>query len=133
VFAPSAPSGARSTSRSNSSPSSEKSLPTHCHAIRELEAQRLRQDLTHIGRVSALGELTASLATSWNQPADCGSSARGRSADALLAGRSRRGPTTRPMCVQILAKSLRLELPPACVTMRWQRLLRGGAVLDQLV
>jgi signal transduction histidine kinase len=34
----------------------------------ELEAQRLRQDLTHIGRVSALGELTASLAHELNQP-----------------------------------------------------------------
>jgi signal transduction histidine kinase len=34
----------------------------------EVEAQRLRQDLTHIGRVSALGELTASLAHELNQP-----------------------------------------------------------------
>ncbi len=34
----------------------------------ELEAQRLRQDVTHIGRVSALGELTASLAHELNQP-----------------------------------------------------------------
>jgi two-component system sensor kinase FixL len=34
----------------------------------ELEAQRLRQDLTHIGRVSALGELTASLAHELSQP-----------------------------------------------------------------
>jgi signal transduction histidine kinase len=34
----------------------------------ELEAQRLRQDLSHIGRVSALGELTASLAHELNQP-----------------------------------------------------------------
>jgi signal transduction histidine kinase len=34
----------------------------------ELEAQRLRQELTHIGRVSALGELTASLAHELNQP-----------------------------------------------------------------
>ena len=34
----------------------------------ELEAQRLRQDLTHIGRVSALGELAASLAHELNQP-----------------------------------------------------------------
>jgi signal transduction histidine kinase len=34
----------------------------------ELEAQRLRKDLTHIGRVSALGELTASLAHELNQP-----------------------------------------------------------------
>ena len=34
----------------------------------ELEAQRLRQDLTHIGRVSAIGELTASLAHELNQP-----------------------------------------------------------------
>jgi len=34
----------------------------------ELEAQRLRQDLAHIGRVSALGELTASLAHELNQP-----------------------------------------------------------------
>jgi signal transduction histidine kinase len=34
----------------------------------EHEAQRLRQDLAHIGRVSALGELTASLAHELNQP-----------------------------------------------------------------
>jgi C4-dicarboxylate-specific signal transduction histidine kinase len=34
----------------------------------ELEAQRLRQELTHIGRVSALGELTASLAHELSQP-----------------------------------------------------------------
>ncbi len=34
----------------------------------ELEAQRLRQDLSHIGRVSAMGELTASLAHELNQP-----------------------------------------------------------------
>jgi signal transduction histidine kinase len=32
------------------------------------EAGRLRQELTHIGRVSALGELTASLAHELNQP-----------------------------------------------------------------
>ncbi len=35
---------------------------------KELEARRLRQDLTHIGRVSAMGELTASLAHELNQP-----------------------------------------------------------------
>ncbi len=34
----------------------------------ELEAQRLRQELAHIGRVSAMGELTASLAHELNQP-----------------------------------------------------------------
>jgi signal transduction histidine kinase len=34
----------------------------------ELEAQRLRQELAHIGRVSALGELAASLAHELNQP-----------------------------------------------------------------
>ena len=34
----------------------------------ELEAQRLRQELTHIGRVSAMGELTASLAHELSQP-----------------------------------------------------------------
>ena len=34
----------------------------------ELEAQRLRQDLAHIGRVSAVGELTASLAHDLSQP-----------------------------------------------------------------
>jgi signal transduction histidine kinase len=32
------------------------------------EARRLRQELTHIGRVSAMGELTASLAHELNQP-----------------------------------------------------------------
>jgi signal transduction histidine kinase/integral membrane sensor domain MASE1 len=34
----------------------------------ELEAERLRQDLAHIGRISAVGELTASLAHELNQP-----------------------------------------------------------------
>jgi signal transduction histidine kinase len=34
----------------------------------ELEAQRLRQELTHIGRVSAMGELAASMAHELNQP-----------------------------------------------------------------
>jgi C4-dicarboxylate-specific signal transduction histidine kinase len=34
----------------------------------ELEAERLRRDLAHIGRVSAVGELTASLAHELNQP-----------------------------------------------------------------
>ena len=34
----------------------------------ELEAQRLRQELAHIGRVSALGELAASMAHELNQP-----------------------------------------------------------------
>lgn len=34
----------------------------------ELETQRLRQDLSHIGRVSALGEFAASLAHELNQP-----------------------------------------------------------------
>jgi signal transduction histidine kinase/ABC-type uncharacterized transport system substrate-binding protein len=34
----------------------------------ELEAQRLRRDLAHVGRVSTLGELTASLAHELNQP-----------------------------------------------------------------
>ncbi len=34
----------------------------------ELEAQRLRQEMAHIGRVSAMGELTASLAHELNQP-----------------------------------------------------------------
>ncbi len=34
----------------------------------EIEAHRLRQELTHIGRVSAMGELTASLAHELNQP-----------------------------------------------------------------
>jgi signal transduction histidine kinase len=34
----------------------------------DLEAQRLRQELAHIGRVSAMGELTASLAHELSQP-----------------------------------------------------------------
>jgi signal transduction histidine kinase len=38
------------------------------HKQGELEAQRLRQDLAHIGRVSAMGELTASLAHELSQP-----------------------------------------------------------------
>jgi signal transduction histidine kinase len=34
----------------------------------ELEAQRLRRDLSHVGRVSTIGELTTSLAHQLNQP-----------------------------------------------------------------
>lgn len=34
----------------------------------EVEAQRLRRDLSHVGRVSTMGELTASLAHELNQP-----------------------------------------------------------------
>ncbi len=34
----------------------------------EVEAQRLRRDLSHVGRVSTIGELTASLAHELNQP-----------------------------------------------------------------
>jgi two-component system, LuxR family, sensor kinase FixL len=34
----------------------------------EVETQRLRQEMAHIGRVSAMGELTASLAHELNQP-----------------------------------------------------------------
>ncbi|HSD22824.1 MAG TPA: ATP-binding protein [Solirubrobacterales bacterium] len=34
----------------------------------EMESQRLRQDLAHVGRVSTMGELTASLAHELNQP-----------------------------------------------------------------
>jgi C4-dicarboxylate-specific signal transduction histidine kinase len=34
----------------------------------EIEAQRLRRDLAHIGRISAVGELTASLAHDLSQP-----------------------------------------------------------------
>jgi signal transduction histidine kinase len=34
----------------------------------EIEAQRLREDLTHVGRVSTIGELTVSLAHELNQP-----------------------------------------------------------------
>ena len=54
----------------------------------ELEAQRLRQDLTHIGRVSALGELTASLAHELNQPLTAILS-NAQAAQRLLAGRRR--------------------------------------------
>jgi signal transduction histidine kinase len=38
------------------------------HRQSEMEAQRLRQELTHIGRVSTMGELTASLAHELTQP-----------------------------------------------------------------
>ena len=34
----------------------------------ELESQRLRQEMAHVGRVSAMGELTASIAHELNQP-----------------------------------------------------------------
>ena len=34
----------------------------------EMEAQRLRRDLAHVGRVSTMGALTASLAHELNQP-----------------------------------------------------------------
>ena len=51
----------------------------------ELETQRLRQDLTHIGRVSALGELTASLAHELSQPLTAILS-NAQAAELLLAG-----------------------------------------------
>ena len=38
------------------------------HRQSDMEAQRLRQELTHIGRVSTMGELTASLAHELTQP-----------------------------------------------------------------
>ncbi len=36
--------------------------------LADMEAQRLRQDLAHVGRVSTMGQLTASLAHELNQP-----------------------------------------------------------------
>ena len=51
----------------------------------ELEAMRLRQELAHIGRVSALGELTASLAHELNQPLTAILS-NAQAAQRLLAG-----------------------------------------------
>jgi C4-dicarboxylate-specific signal transduction histidine kinase len=53
----------------------------------ELKAQRLRQDLAHIGRVSAMGELTASLAHELNQPLTAILS-NAQAAQHLLAGDS---------------------------------------------
>src|SRR4029077_16290202 len=38
------------------------------HRQSEMEAERLRQELSHIGRVSTMGELTASLAHELTQP-----------------------------------------------------------------
>jgi two-component system sensor kinase FixL len=51
----------------------------------ELEAMRLRQELAHIGRVSALGELTASLAHELSQPLTAILS-NAQAAQRLLAG-----------------------------------------------
>jgi len=51
----------------------------------ELETQRLRQDLAHIGRISAMGELTASLAHELNQPLTAILS-NAQTAERLLAG-----------------------------------------------
>ena len=52
----------------------------------EMEAQRLRRDLSHVGRVSTIGELTASLAHQLNQPLAAILSNAQTAYDALEAG-----------------------------------------------
>jgi GAF domain-containing protein/ABC-type uncharacterized transport system substrate-binding protein len=62
----------------------------------EMEGQRLRQDLAHIGRVSTVGELTASLAHELNQPLTAilaNAQAVRRILDADKADRSRCAPS----------------------------------------
>jgi signal transduction histidine kinase len=72
----------------------------------ELEAQRLRQDLAHIGRVSAMGELTASLAHELNQPLTA-ILANAQAAQRLLAGDRVDLPEVREILNDIVADDKR--------------------------
>jgi len=87
----------------------------------ELEAQRLRQELTHIGRVSALGELTASLAHELSQPLTAILS-NAQAAQLLLAADVVRLDKVREFLSDIVADDKRA----AAVIHRLRVLLRKG-------
>jgi len=87
----------------------------------ELETQRLRQELTHIGRVSAMGELSASLAHELNQPLTAILS-NAQAAQNLLAGDAIDLEAVREILSDIVADDKRA----AAVIGRLRSLLRKG-------
>ena len=87
----------------------------------ELETQRLRQELTHIGRVSAMGELSASLAHELNQPLTAILS-NAQAAQNLLAGDVIDLEAVREILSDIVADDKRA----AAVIRRLRSLLRKG-------
>jgi len=87
----------------------------------ELETQRLRQELTHIGRVSAMGELSASLAHELNQPLTAILS-NAQAAQNLLAGDVIDLEAVREILSDIVADDQRA----AAVIRRLRSLLRKG-------
>jgi len=87
----------------------------------ELETQRLRQELTHIGRVSAMGELSASLAHELNQPLTAILS-NAQAAQNLLAGDAIDLEAVREILSDIVADDQRA----AAVIRRLRSLLRKG-------
>ena len=87
----------------------------------ELEAQRLRQDLAHIGRISAVGELTASLAHDLSQPLAAILS-NAQAGQRLLAGDS----ADLPEVTQILADIVEDDKRAGAVIHRLRALLKKG-------
>jgi two-component system, LuxR family, sensor kinase FixL len=87
----------------------------------ELETQRLRQELTHISRVSAMGELSASLAHELNQPLTAILS-NAQAAQNLLAGDVIDLEAVREILCDIVADDKRA----AAVIRRLRTLLRKG-------
>jgi C4-dicarboxylate-specific signal transduction histidine kinase len=87
----------------------------------ELETQRLRQELTHIGRVSAMGELSASLTHELNQPLTAILS-NAQAAQNLLAGDVIDLEAVREILCDIVADDKRA----AAVIRRLRTLLRKG-------
>jgi signal transduction histidine kinase/integral membrane sensor domain MASE1 len=87
----------------------------------ELEAQRLRQDLAHIGRISAVGELTASLAHDLSQPLAAILS-NAQAGQRLLAAE----PVNLPEVTQILADIVEDDKRAGAVIHRLRALLKRG-------
>jgi len=87
----------------------------------ELEAQRLRQELAHIGRVSAIGELTASLAHDLSQPLSAILS-NAQAAQRLLAA----DPVNLEEITQIVGDIVEDEKRAGAVIHRVRALLKKG-------
>jgi signal transduction histidine kinase len=87
----------------------------------ELEAQRLRRDLAHIGRISAVGELTASLAHDLSQPLTAILS-NAQAARRLLAA----SPVDLPELSQILGDIVDDDKRAGAVIHRLRSLLKKG-------
>jgi C4-dicarboxylate-specific signal transduction histidine kinase len=89
----------------------------------ELEGQRLRQDLAHVGRVSTIGALTASLAHELNQPLTA-ILANAEAAEELLGREAPKLAEVR----EILQDIARDDRRATQVIQRLRRLLRKGSV-----